>query len=66
MGIRDRDYMQNQPDDDERISRYEKESFEAEYSEYRTKRKTSMRRLALVFCLVFLLILVLAALVRPS
>ena len=61
MGIRDRDYMRNQPDD-EAYRKYEEESQTAEYGDL-AKRKTGARRLVIVFVAVMLLAFLIALLV---
>ena len=59
MGLRDRDYMKKKPGDED-WRRYDKETFEAEYGDADTKRSAKLRRLAIGFVLVLILIFVIA------
>ena len=57
MGLRDRDYMKEQPDE-EAYRKYDKEIFDAEYAGVDAKRKATIRRVALAFVVVLLLVII--------
>lgn len=55
MGLRDRDYMKS-GDGEERGRRYDDESREAEYGDFRAKRQAQFRR-AVIFLLIIVAVL---------
>ena len=61
MGLRDRDYMQNEGGE-ERGRRYDDEAREAEYGSFRAKRQGQLRKLVVVFLVAIAVVVVLAIL----
>ena len=59
MGIRDRDYMREQPDE-EAYEKYEKEAFDAEYGPVAGRQKRAVKLLVIAFLVVGLLLVVAA------
>ena len=61
MGLRDRDYMQDEGGED-RGRRYDDEAREAQYGGFLSKRQKQNRKLIIVFLIVIAVILLLAIL----
>jgi hypothetical protein len=62
MGLRDRDYMRDQPDD-EAYEKYDKGVFDAEYGLAAAKRKAKIRRIVIAFGIILFLVVLIAGLV---
>ena len=59
MGLRDRDYMQDEGGE-EKGRRYDHEAHEAKYGDFLTKRQGQNRKLIIVFLVIIAVILALA------
>ena len=59
MGLRDRDYMQDEGGE-EKGRRYDHEEHEAKYGDFLTKRQGQNRKVVIVFLLVIAVIVALA------
>jgi hypothetical protein len=60
MALRDRDYMQDDDDGEERGRRYDDEVREAEFGSFRKKQQGQARKLVIIFLIAIAVLLAIA------